>query len=220
MRKKPITILVCLIVLLSGCTTPNSEETKSIFHGEEIQTTKPVIDFQLTTNDNTTYNFTENTEGKVVVIAFLFTNCFDICPIVTYNLRMIHETLNQSQLEYIEFITITVDPWRDNITTLTEWKDRTKSNWTHLTVSNIDDDSEEMKILNNVWANFGVGFTVEENATTSGRHHPADYNINHSTGTVLVDHLGHQRVWWGDYNWIVDLVEEDIFTLVEKAEKQ
>jgi cytochrome oxidase Cu insertion factor (SCO1/SenC/PrrC family) len=91
-------------------------------------------------------------------------------------------------------------------------------------VSNTDVNSEEMKTLNKVWGDFGVGFKIEENQSetnTSGRHHPsaADYNIDHSTGTVLIDHEGNQRIWWGDFDWIIDLVKEDILTLVEEAEK-
>lgn len=208
--------------ILPGCI--NSEnETESIFHGDIISDAKPISDFTLLTSDNTTYDFKQETDGKITVIAFLFTNCYDICPVVTYNLRAIHETLNESQLDKIEFLTITVDPWRDNTTILEEWKQSTKSNWTHLTVSDTQQTSTEMSTLTQVWNDFDVGFKIEENTTesnTSGRHHPSsyDYNIAHSTGTVLVDHEGNQRIWWGDYDWIIDLVKEDILNLVAETE--
>tara|TARA_B100000927_G_scaffold276778_1_gene257858 strand:+ start:1104 stop:1745 length:642 start_codon:yes stop_codon:yes gene_type:complete len=208
--------------ILPGCI--NSEnDTESIFHGDIITDARPISDFTLLTSDNMSYDFKQQTEGKVTVIAFLFTNCYDICPVVTYNLRAIHETLNQSQMDKIEFLTITVDPWRDNTTILEQWKQSTKSNWTHLTVSDTQQSSSEMSTLAQVWNDFDVGFKIEENTTesnTSGRHHPSsyDYNIAHSTGTVLVDHEGNQRIWWGDYDWIIDLVKEDILNLVAEAE--
>lgn len=207
-----------LIIILPGCMTSDSEQ-ENPFHGDFIDS-RDVNDFDLITSDNQSYNFQQETEKKVVIIAFLFTNCYDICPIVTYNLGMIHDSLTQSQKESIEFLTITVDPWRDNITTLTEWKLATQSNWTHLTINNLDSDSEEMQELNGIWNNFDVGLLIEENETTgtSGRHHPGDYNVNHTTGTVIVDHLGNQRVWWGDYDWIVDLVKEDLLYLVSEIE--
>ena len=225
MLEKRLTLLVCLMMFSSGCLGGSSEEYESKFHGDLISPAKLTNDFNLLTSDNETYNFKNQTEGKVTVIAFLFTNCYDICPIVTYNMRYIMESLNESQKELIEFITITVDPWRDNTTIMEDWKTRTKSNWTHLTVSNTDANSEEMKTLNKVWGDFGVGFKIEENqnnTNTSGRHHPSatDYNIDHSTGTVLIDHEGNQRIWWGDFDWIIDLVKEDILTLVEDAENQ
>ena len=222
MKKIIITLAMCMMFILPGCINSDND-AESIFHGDIISDARPISDFTLLTSDNTSYDFKENTEGKVTVIAFLFTNCYDICPVVTYNLRAIHETLNESQLDKIEFLTITVDPWRDNTTILEEWKQSTKSNWTHLTVSDSQQSSSEMSTLAQVWNDFDVGFKIEENTTesnTSGRHHPSsyDYNIAHSTGTVLVDHEGNQRIWWGDYDWIIDLVKEDILNLVAEAE--
>ena len=222
MKKIIITLAMCMMFVLPGCINSDND-TESIFHGDIISDARPISDFTLLTSDNTSYDFKENTEGKVTVIAFLFTNCYDICPVVTYNLRAIHETLNESQLDKIEFLTITVDPWRDNTTILEEWKQSTKSNWTHLTVSDTQQSSSEMSTLAQVWNDFDVGFKIEENTTESnisGRHHPSsyDYNIAHSTGTVLVDHEGNQRIWWGDYDWIIDLVKEDILNLVAEAE--
>ena len=222
MKKIIITLAMCMMFILPGCINSDND-TESIFHGDIISDSRPISDFTLLTSDNTSYDFKENTEGKVTVIAFLFTNCYDICPVVTYNLRAIHETLNESQLEIIEFLTITVDPWRDKTTILEEWKQSTKSHRTHLTVSETQQSSSEMSTLAQVWNDFDVGFKIEENTTesnTSGRHHPSsyDYNIAHSTGTVLVDHEGNQRIWWGDYDWIIDLVKEDILNLVAEAE--
>jgi len=218
MKRSIISLVMALIIILPGCMTTDTEQ-ENPFHGDFIDS-RDVNDFDLITSDNQSYNFQQETENKVVIIAFLFTNCYDICPIVTYNLGMIHDTLTQSQKESIEFLTITVDPWRDNITTLSEWKLATQSNWTHLTINNLDSDSEEMQELNGIWNNFDVGLLIEENETTgtSGRHHPGDYNVNHTTGTVIVDHLGNQRVWWGDYDWIVDLVKEDLLYLVSEIE--
>lgn len=218
MNRSMISLMMALIIILPGCMTSDSEQ-ENPFHGDFIDS-RDVNDFDLITSDNQSYNFQQETENKVVIIAFLFTNCYDICPIVTYNLGMIHDTLTQSQKESIEFLTITVDPWRDNISTLSEWKLATQSNWTHLTINNLDSDSEEMQELNGIWNNFDVGLLIEENETTgtSGRHHPGDYNVNHTTGTVIVDHLGNQRVWWGDYDWIVDLVKEDLLYLVSEIE--
>lgn len=218
MNRSVISLVMALIIILPGCMTSDSEQ-ENPFHGDFIDS-RDVNDFDLITSDNQSYNFQQETENKVVIIAFLFTNCYDICPIVTYNLGMIHDSLTQSQKESIEFLTITVDPWRDNITTLSEWKLATQSNWTHLTINNLDSDSEEMQELNGIWNNFDVGLLIEENETTgtSGRHHPGDYNVNHTTGTVIVDHLGNQRVWWGDYDWIVDLVKEDLLYLVSEIE--
>ena len=99
-----------------------------------------------------------------------------------------------------------------------------------------------MQAIQNVWINFEVGLTIEEvdtfilnetsdeNSTsdnetssnqtsndTEARHHPAEYTVNHSTGTVMVDYLGNQRVWWGDNDWVVDLAYADVRMLIDEA---
>ena len=223
MRKVAV-LIFSIMFIVPGCID-SGNEADSIFHGELITSGKSISEFTLLTSENTTYDFKQNTEGKVTVIAFLFTNCYDICPVVTYNLRHIHESLNETILDKIEFITITVDPWRDNTTILEEWKQSKKSYWTHLTVADTQPSSQDMATLTQVWNDFDVGFKIEENTTesnTSARHHPSsyDYNIAHSTGTVLLDHKGNQRIWWGDYDWIIDLVKEDILNLVAEAEAE
>ena len=51
----------------------------------------------------------------------------------------------------------------------------------------------------------------DDNSTnSSARHHPDDYTVNHETGTILVDRFGYQRVWWGDNDWVLDLVLDDV----------
>ena len=47
-------------------------------------------------------------------------------------------------------------------------------------------------------------------------HHPL-YYIDHTTGTIIVDRAGNQRVYWGDFVWNADMVLDDIMALVEES---
>ena len=47
-------------------------------------------------------------------------------------------------------------------------------------------------------------------------HHPLDYWVDHTTGTIIVDKNMEQRVWWADTDWNPELVLEDILSLVEE----
>ena len=244
-------------LLLSGCFAPESFVEESPYNGEAIDPIVAVDDFTLNNATGDAWNFDEQTEGKVVVIAFLFTNCLDVCPIVTENLRWMSSQLTEEEHNATEFITVTVDPWRDDPATMLAWKDGRGTEWTHLSINDVDNETQ-MKAITDLWVNFGVGLWIEEtpsdlatndssedsgnetnntsasdsnedsdddagtdsNATstdqakTSGRHHPDAYNVNHSTGTVLVDHNGLQQVWWGDNDWFPDLVLEDVRTMI------
>ena len=209
MRKPISSLLVCSLLLLAGCTSPG-ELDRWTPHGEVIESVR-VQDFTLTTSEGTSWTYSEEAANTTLAIAFLFTNCIDICPIVTHNMKWVKSQLTAEEQNKTTFLTITVDPWRDNTTVLHDWKTGTNSEWMHLTSSSNDSESPSMMALQNVWLNFGVGLTIEEAGTnSSARHHPDDYTVNHSTGTILVDRFGYQRVWWGDNDWILDLFLEDL----------
>ncbi|MGB1499326.1 MAG: SCO family protein [Poseidonia sp.] len=211
-------LLMASLLLLAGCTVPGESDNWTP-HGEPLENVK-VQDFTLTSSEGTAWTYSEEATNTTLAIAFLFTNCLDICPIVTHNMKWVKSQLTDDELNKTTFLTITVDPWRDNVTTLHEWKTGTNSEWTHLTSSSNDSDSPSMNALQNVWVNFGVGLTIEEydanannesnGSNSSARHHPDDYTVNHETGTILVDRFGHQRVWWGDNDWVLDLFLEDL----------
>ena len=84
-------ILVTLGLLTAGCMG----DEESPFYGEEIKPAIPVEDFILLDEDGEPYALSE-LEGKVIVIAFLFTRCPDICPIVSANLHYVAEQLGDS----------------------------------------------------------------------------------------------------------------------------
>ena len=215
--KVAMAALLSLTLLSTGCT--GMEENTLFFHGEDITPPITVEDFTLTDSTGQDWNYNTQTEGKVVVIAFLFTNCIDICPIVTENLRWVHSQLSEDEHNETQFLTITVDPWRDDAATISEWKYYRNASWPHVTTNSTDENSASFMTMKSVWENFAVGLAIEETpgneTNTSARHHPDAYSVNHSTGTVLVDSNGVQRVWWGDNDWMIDLVLADIRTLLE-----
>ena len=160
MLRKTIALLMCTVLLLAGCTSPGDVERWTP-HGEPLESVK-VKDFTLTSSEGTDWTYSEEGANTTLVIAFLFTNCLDICPIVTHNMKWVKSQLTEDELNKTTFLTITVDPWRDNTTVLHDWKTGTNSEWMHLTSSSNDSESPSMAALQNVWINFGVGLTIEE----------------------------------------------------------
>ena len=215
--------LIASVLLLAGCVGVESETSK--FHGEDITPKVLVEDFTLVNGDGEDWNFNNQTEDKVVIIAFLFTNCIDICPIVTENLRWVHSQLSPEEHNQTQFLTITVDPWRDDVPTLFEWQYYRNVSWPHVTANSTEENAPQFQTIQSVWNNFAVGLSIEEqeleqtgNNSTAARHHPDAYSVNHSTDTVIVDSKGMQRVWWGDNDWITDLFLADVRTLLAEIE--
>jgi cytochrome oxidase Cu insertion factor (SCO1/SenC/PrrC family) len=233
-------ILAFTLLITPGCLS-NGEIDE--FYGEDIRPPIAVNEFVLI-DDKGEYVAMSQFEGQVVVVAFLFTRCPDICPVVSANLAFIAQELGDLHGTSVQIITVTVDPWTDNSSVLGNYADVRGLSWPHLTGS-VED-------LEPVWMNFDVGLAtydtdIDNDGVADGfdscpdtpegeevdnngcgkdtqqpegdvvtNHHPLDYWVDHTTGTIIVDKNMEQRVWWGDTDWNPELVLEDILSLVEE----
>ena len=241
--KRALAVLVAASVILAGCL---GDAESDVFYGEDINPPVPADDFVLV-DENGDYYSLYQLQGKVIVVAFLFTRCPDICPIVSANLDFVSEDLGDKFGSEVAILSITVDPWADNSSVFSAYAEQRGLDWPHLKTSEPSDLSE----LEEVWRNFGVGLEVYnsdedsdgvvdgfdtcpgtpegesvadngcglETPQTEGdvkvMHHPLTYWVGHETGTIIIDKQMHQRVWWGDNDWNVELVLEDIYLLLE-----
>ena len=233
-------IVAFSLLITPGCL---SGEEVDEFYGEDINPPIAVDEFVLI-DEKGEYVAMSQFEGQVVVVAFLFTRCPDICPVVSANLAFIAQELGELHGTSVQILTVTVDPWTDNSSVLGNYADVRGLSWPHLTGS-VED-------LEPVWLNFDVGLaTYNTDADNDGvadgfdscsstpegeevdnngcgkdtqqpegevvtNHHPLDYWVDHTTGTIIVDKQMNQRVWWGDTDWNPELVLEDILSLVEE----
>ena len=239
MSRKVAWILAFALLITPGCVSEEIDE----FYGEDINPPIAVEEFVLI-DDKGEYVAMSQFEGKVVVVAFLFTRCPDICPVVSANLAFIAQELGEMHGTSVQIVTVTVDPWTDNSSVLGDYADVRGLSWPHLTGS-VED-------LEPVWMNFDVGLAtydtdIDNDGVADGfdscpetpegeevdnngcgketqqpegevvtNHHPLDYWVDHTTGTIIVDKNMNQRVWWGDTDWNPELVLEDILSLVEE----
>ncbi len=212
-QKGLFSIILTSLLILSGCTGSVDPQVHD-FKGANIDPPVEFRTFELVDSNAEPYNSTD-LEGQVLVIAFLFTNCPDICPIISSNLNWLTQQLGDDVGKNVTIMSITVDPWRDSPDVFAEYMTRMNLSWPHLTVNDTED---EIGVLEDVWGDFGVGLQIMENSSngTSARHHPMDYVVDHSTGTVLVDKNGMQRVWWADLDWMPELVLEDVRYLINE----
>ncbi len=238
MRKFLSLVVVFFIVSTPGCLGEVDD-----FYGEDIIPAIAVEGFVLIDENGDNVSMSDF-EGKVVVVAFLFTRCPDICPVVSANLAFVEQELGGLHGTSVQILTVTVDPWIDNSSVLNNYASTRGLGWPHLTGS-VED-------LEQVWLNFDVGLgtnytdgdgdgvadgfdnckdtpegeevdnygcgkdTQQPESDVVTNHHPLDYWVEHTTGTILVDKEMRQRVWWGDADWIPELVLEDILSLVEE----
>lgn len=92
--------------------------------------------FSLLNQDSASVDFPEYISGKIGVVGYIFTNCPDICPLTTNNMRMIQERAKKEGLSEIEFVSISFDPDVDKPRVLKKYMELRrldKSNWDFLT---------------------------------------------------------------------------------------
>ncbi len=92
--------------------------------------------FKLVDQYNNEVTFPEFVKGKLVVMNYIFTNCPDICPLSTNNMRLIQERIKKDKINGVEFVSISFDPLQDSPQVLRKFagiRNLDLSNWTFLT---------------------------------------------------------------------------------------
>lgn len=136
-----------------------------------------IQDFVLTDQSVRPFQFI-SLRRKVSIVAFAYTTCPDVCPLVTAAMRQIQESLNNNERSSTRFITVTTDPEIDTPERLTAYArryDADLTDWAFLTGHEAE--------LAKVWKNFGVSV-----------HRKARGLVDHTPLTALVDRAGIMRI--------------------------
>jgi protein SCO1 len=133
----------------------------------------------LVNQNDDTYNFGE--DDKLKLVEFIYTNCPDICPTTTQKMVQLQGDLEKNNVfgSKIEFVTITIDPYRDtpevlqNYMNAFEIQDSTK--WIFLTgdKDNIKADQTKIKEIAD-----SLQFQYKD---------PGNGQFVHTTFTYLID---------------------------------
>ena len=117
--------LLIIIILFWGC-----KEKLPII--EEFGETK----YNLVNQDNQNVVFPDFVQNKIVVMNYIFTNCPDICPLSTNNMRLIQEEIKKENIKNIQFVSLSFDPKFDTPDVLKKFagiRNLDLSNWVFLT---------------------------------------------------------------------------------------
>jgi protein SCO1/2 len=137
----------------------------------------PIEDFTLTDQGSRPFRF-QSLRGKVVIVAFAYTTCPDVCPLITAAMRQTQDGLTKDERALTHLVTVTTDPEIDTPKVMAAYAKRygvDLANWVFLT----GDDAA----LKKVWKNFGVGVKRKARGL-----------IDHTTLTAVVDRSGTMRI--------------------------
>ncbi|DAC29381.1 MAG TPA: SCO family protein, partial [Candidatus Poseidoniales archaeon] len=164
-----------LTILLLASTVPSA--TANNYKGYQLSRGE-VTDFSLIDQNGNEVNL-HHGPGEILVVAFIFTRCPDVCPIITQSLKSVQQGLSEDYAQQVEFMSITVDPEYDTPERLNEYTELHNVNWSHLT-----GDLEE---LEEIWQEFGL--VVQKNVIEAHVGEINGYQSNDST-VVFVDGTG------------------------------
>ena len=156
--------------------------------------------FEVLHQNGETVIFPDDYEGKYVVVGFIYTNCPDICPLVTQNLIKVQKEFNDP--DDIQFLGITFDPKRDTPEVLKNYKElfNLDRNFDFITA----DSTTISELMDSVRVRSQVSFTqVREDDKEV-------YFMNHSDKIMVLDKKGRVIFEYGGSMTPVNYIVEDI----------
>jgi len=139
--------------------------------------------YNLLNQDSNKVQFPKIIEGKIAVVGYIFSNCVDVCPLTTNNMRLIQEKLNRENISNIDFVSISFDPDVDKPSVLKSFakvRELNLENWHFLTSSKETIDS----LMDN------VGMVIIKSDSTIYENGLKTYYYIHTDRIQLVDQNG------------------------------
>lgn len=147
--------------------------------------------YSLLNQDSIQTSFPNLIKGNIGIVSYIFTNCPDICPLTTNNMRLIQEKLNKENINGIKFVSISFDPEVDKpyvLKKFAEMHNLDLSNWDFLT----GDKNTIEKLLKKVGviAIVGDSTVFEDGSKTYYYTHTDRIQLMDRSGRVLKNYSG------------------------------
>ena len=178
-------------------TTPSLAHTTS--HEQRLPSIGPALEFELTSQDGKTVAL-HDFRGRVLAIAFIYTSCPDVCPLLTEKMAQVQDELGPDFGTRIAFVSITVDPENDTPAALGAYAESHGANlagWNFLTGA--------PKMIGEVAQRYGVAVS-----------RTADGQVEHTLLTTLVDKHGQMRVQYLGFRFDPEEFRHDLLELLHE----
>ena len=113
--------LLSALVLTTACTADASQEP---FTGRVLDTPLPAPQTVLVNTDNEPYSLATDTDKRLTLVFFGYSNCPDICQTVMGSLSTGLNRLDPDDRDQVDLVFVTTDPSRDTPEALRDYLDR------------------------------------------------------------------------------------------------
>jgi len=181
-RLAPPLVLACLALALtvSGCggsagAQPQAAAKTTAFAGNALDPPLETTSFSLHDQDGKVVTLAQQ-RGRLAILAFLYTHCPDVCPLIAQNLNLALRQLTPAERARVRVLAISVDPKGDTKAAVRKFvfAHRLRPEFRYLTGTRAE--------LSRVWRAYHVA--------ASGNLE----SIDHSAYELLVDGKGAGRV--------------------------
>ncbi len=190
---KPLIYSTIILILVAACNS-----------GPDVIDDLGDKSFQLLNQDSVLVTFPDDYQGRFVVMGFVYTNCPDICPLITQNLIKIQKDLGYP--DDVQFLGVTFDPERDTPSVLSKYKEVFKLD------KNFDFLTGSPEIISELMDSVRVRTQVSMSTTTEdGREL---YFLNHSDKIMVLDKKSRLIIeYGGSMPAVPNLIVEDFKAL-------
>ena len=162
--------MVALALVLAACSAPP-------LVGTEITPTA-APDFTLVDGISGRPTTLSAQQGKVVVLAFLYTHCPDVCPLTAEEFRQAQQRLSDDERERTVFVAVSVDPRQDTPDAVQAFaKDHGLTKGFVFLIGSAAQ-------LQAVWSAYGIRTETD----------PSSTEVGHSDAIYLLDRTGRARL--------------------------
>ena len=162
--------------------------------------------FELVNQDSVKVSFPEDFRGQYVVMGFVYTNCPDICPLITQNLIKIQKDLGYPA--NVQFLGVSFDPKRDTPDVLHRYKE----------VFNVDDNVNFLTGEPTIVQTFmdSVRVRTQESMRTTTESGKEIYFLNHSDKIMVMNPKGEIIIeYGGSMPSVPSLIVQDLQSLIQ-----
>jgi protein SCO1/2 len=166
-------LILFIFLFLSGCGEP---KLPSPFHAAEVGAKFAGADFKLTDHHGVPRTLADF-RGKVVVLFFGYVHCPDVCPTTMADLAQVMTKLGKDA-DRVQVLFVTVDPERDTRELLSQYVPAFSPTFLGLSGDKAATEAAARA--------FEVVYQKQPSKT--------GYNVDHSSGTFLIDPKGRVRL--------------------------
>jgi protein SCO1/2 len=194
MRRTSAVVLFVALLLLAGCGEPRPE-----LNGTLLTPPMPADDFTLTSANGPVQ--ASDFAGKLVVLAFGYASCPDVCPMTMQRLARAMERLGPAA-DDVQVLLVTVDPERDTPERLGAYVSTFDSTFVGLSGTTAEIDA--------VTSSFGIFYDRAETTSASG------YLVDHSSVVTVLNREGDAWLLW-PFNTTPEAMAADLDYLIKAS---